>query len=184
MKGDIYGEEVHMVVDTGSTICMISLMVWNRVKRNGMTLRTTTAKLWTVDGSVARSYGRRIIPLTIGGVTKKQMVEVTDCQDEFVLGMNYMREHVSGLDFKRLRMHFGAREVKLMMINLPESETKTNTPEAPEGELASCRMQPLMSDRQEEQRRRAVGGRTRGEDMSHDENESSGAETDSGSDED
>ena len=159
--GDIFGEKIHMVVDTGSTICMISLMVWNRVKRSGMTLRTTTTKLWTVDGSVARSYGRRILPLTIGGVTKKQMVEVTDCQYEFILGMNFMRAHVDGLNFKALRMKMASQDVEMTLVNVPR-----------------------MEDRQEEQRRKAVQGQACGEDKKPSDDESTGTETDSGSDED
>ena len=142
--GDIFGEPIHMVVDTGSTICMISLLVWNRVKRNGMTLRTTTTKLWTVDGSVARSYGRRIIPLTIGGVTKKQVVEVTDCQDEFILGMNFMRAHVDGLNFKELRMRMASQDISMKLVNVPWG------PQRPRW------TKKLMDDRQEEQRRKAV----------------------------
>ena len=42
----------------------------------------------------------------------------------------------------------------------------------------------LMDDRQEEQRRKAVRGQACGEERSQSEDESSGAETDSGSDED
>jgi hypothetical protein len=102
-----------MLVDTGSTVSIVKYETWKRIKRPGMDLRRSPVQLSGVDGGTFKSYGRRDIPITIGDVVVMQNVEVGDCQDDVILGMDFLKAHSTGIDFGRPSLMIGDEEVEL-----------------------------------------------------------------------
>ena len=109
-----------MVIDTGSTVTMMNQQTWNRLKRTGMWLKKTTMRLFTVDGTETRSYGNQTFPIKVRGMELRQRMEVTDCEDDIVLGMDFINNFVKVIDIENLQLHIGAVKVP---INLYEEST-------------------------------------------------------------
>ena len=87
-----------MLIDTGSTVSMMNLPTWNRLKQNGMKLRASTTKLIAVNGGAFKSHRRRDIPVQIGNFQRFQDMEIGDCQDEVILGIDFLKKHVTAMD--------------------------------------------------------------------------------------
>ena len=110
-----------MLIDTGSTVSIMNYATWKRLKKSGMDMRKSPVKLTGVDGGTFKSYGRRDIPVEIGDLQMVQDMEIGDCQDDVMLGMDFLKQHTSSIDFERPSLTIGEREVELTFYQ-PEVE--------------------------------------------------------------
>ena len=68
VAGEVMNQEMNMLIDTGSSVSMMSMNTWKRLKLPGMKLRKTSNTLMSVGGTVVQTYGRREIVIEIGGI--------------------------------------------------------------------------------------------------------------------
>ena len=120
IEGSILGRTFKMIVDTGSCVTMISIKNWQEIRRPGMQLEEPKHRLAMVDGSETTSYGSCELTLTIRGMKFRVRIEVTNCEDEMVLGMDFLKEHARLIDFEHLKMKIRGREVPILLYQPPE----------------------------------------------------------------
>ena len=109
-----------MVIDTDSTVTMMNQQTCNRLKKTGMWLKKTTMRLFTVDGMETRSYGNQTFMIKVRGMELRQRMEVTNCEDDIFLGMDFINNFVKVINIKNLQLQIGAVKVP---INLYEEST-------------------------------------------------------------
>ena len=117
LEGEIYGQKLTMLLDTGSSVSLMSIETWRRLKGPNMKLQTTEVKLKGVGGQPVATIGRKEIPITIGRTRVLQEVIVGACQDGMILGIDFLSRHVSRLNFPDLKIHIGNEEIEMTYYN-------------------------------------------------------------------
>ena len=113
--GEVMGQELNMLIDTGSSVSMMSLDTWKRLKLPGMKLRKTLNTLMSVGGTVVQTYGRRVIVIGVGGVQLAHDFEIGDCHEGIILGMDFIKGQVSEMNFENLTMMIGEKQMELIL---------------------------------------------------------------------
>ena len=113
LNGTIFDQEIGMLIDTGSAVSILKHSTWKKLRPSGMDLRKTRVQLTGITGGSIQSYGRRDIPIQLGEIQVLQDMEVGDCQDDVILGMDFLRNHVTGIDFVKPSLTIGEQEVEL-----------------------------------------------------------------------
>lgn len=120
VEGEVLGRTFQIIVDTGSSITMINKNAWEEIRQPDMVLKGPCLRLTMVDGSETTSYGKHEVTLTIRGMKFQIQLEITDCEDDLVLGLDFMRQHVRALDLDRLKMKIRRQEVPITLYQPPE----------------------------------------------------------------
>ena len=107
VAGEVMGQELNMMIDTGSSVSIMSLDMWNQLKLPGMKMRKTTNTLTNVEGAVMQTYCRREIVIWIGKVQLAHDLEIGDCQDGIILGMDFIKIQVLEMNFEDLTIKIG-----------------------------------------------------------------------------
>ena len=116
-SGEIFGQTVSMLVDTGSYISLMNLTTWDRLKLPGLHLHETTVQPTGAEGGKLTLHGRRDIPIKINDVQLTHNIDIGECTmctaDDDILGMDFLKMHVTAMDVEALTMRLGADDVTL-----------------------------------------------------------------------
>ena len=137
IQGEIQREVFQMIVDTGSTITLMNKSTWLRLKSPGEKLKKSSLRLSTMDGTETASHGSREFVIRVAGIDFRQKIEVTDCEDPVVLGMDFIKKNVQAMDFERLLMRICSREIPMTLYQEPEKTTRIVAAEGAEVPAAS-----------------------------------------------
>ena len=61
-----------------------------------------------------------MFPMKVAGLEIRQKIEVTDCEDRIVLGMDFIHAHVKVIDMERLELKIGDRRVPITLFEEPK----------------------------------------------------------------
>jgi hypothetical protein len=101
-KGFICGKPIAFLVDSGSTLTLLSMKMYN-----GLDVQTKPALMpWStsiqgVDGLGLRTYGCAVMSIGLESKVYQQMTVVCDIASDGILGQNFLLKHVNKLDFQR-----------------------------------------------------------------------------------
>jgi hypothetical protein len=124
IQGEVYGQILTMLIDTGSTVSILNIEAWQRLKQPGMKLQPHGTNICGVGGDQLATWGKREIPIKIGQANILQEMVVGACTDGVILGMDFLRQHVSRLDFPRLTMTIGEEDIDILYYNKPPEKSR------------------------------------------------------------
>ena len=100
-----------MLIDTGSAATLMNLQTWNRLKTPGSKLKKTDAALMSASGGDIVLYGKKDVIIKIGEKSVMHEMEIGNCQDGVILGLDFIRSHIQNLDIVSLTADIaGSRE--------------------------------------------------------------------------
>ena len=124
LKGEILGERFRMIVDTGSSITMMKKSVWETLGGEESDLRPPRFRIVMVNGTEMTSYGVTELALRIEGMKMKMTFEITDCEDEVVVGLDFVRRHVEMIDLEGLYVRIRGKKVAMDLYDPPEASVR------------------------------------------------------------
>jgi hypothetical protein len=125
IQGEVYGQTFTMLVDTGSTVSILSIDARKRLKEPGMKLQLHNTNLFGLGGDHLATWGKRDIPIKIGRASILQEMIVGACTDGVILGMEFLRQHVTQPDFPSLTMTIDKEEIDIFYYIKPPPPEKS-----------------------------------------------------------
>ena len=112
--GKIHNVVQGMLVDSGSTISIISRTLWNALKRDnpGMTLLPTAATIRTASGDLMPAVGRVALEVELAGQHYLWLFYVLDSPEQVILGMDFLSWYNVQCDWRQGILLLHGREVK------------------------------------------------------------------------
>jgi len=107
IDGKINGRQVTITVDTGAAVSLVKTAV-----AKGFCVRPLSGNvvLRTVTGETANVQGEADIELQLGRITLRHTTLVADIEDDFILGMDLIRQHGFSVDNKLNILKFANQE--------------------------------------------------------------------------
>ena len=107
IDGKINGRQVTITVDTGAAVSLVKTAV-----AKGFCVRPLSGNvvLRTVTGETANVQGEADIELQLGRITLRHTTLVADIEDDFILGMDLIRQHGFSFDNKLNILKFANQE--------------------------------------------------------------------------
>ena len=124
LKGEILGERFRMIVDTGSSVTMMKKSVWETLGGEESDLSPPRFRIVMVNGTEMTSYGVTELALRIEGMKMKMTFEITDCEDEVVVGLDFVRKHVEMIDLEGLYVGIKGKKISLDVYQPAKMEAK------------------------------------------------------------
>ena len=110
----INGCGVNFVVDSGSTITVVSVRVFDKIPNHKKpALEHIKERFVLADGGTMNVLGRCVVDLSIGNLYLKHEVVVADVAAEGLLGSDFMMKHNCILDFQRQSMVIDGEKVNI-----------------------------------------------------------------------
>ena len=112
--GKIHNVVQGMLVDSGSTISIISRSLWNEMKKDnpGMTLLPTAASIRTASGDLMPALGRVALEVELAGQHYLWLFYVLDSPEQVILGMDFLSWYNVQCDWRQGMLLLHGREVK------------------------------------------------------------------------
>ena len=108
----MYGHDVRLLVDTGSSHSILHSQIWNEfpeeVREN---LRPSSSELVTVDGSPLSVIGETTVTLNLGKMRIHQDFIIANVTQAGILGSNFFERYKATLDFARTKLIVEGHEV-------------------------------------------------------------------------
>ena len=112
IEGNIEGERIGCLVDTGATVNMLSLSWWRNHKEPG-SLHSTTERVYSVEGRPLELFGRVECKLVVGKKNWNISFQLSEIPTDAILGSRFLRETGFLVDLageRLLRESFGEEE--------------------------------------------------------------------------
>ena len=114
IQGEVNGRPITITVDTGAAVSLMRSNVVHGLKIRPLTRRIV---LRTVTGDSADVKGETEVQIQLGRLKLRHKVLVADIEDEFILGMDLIRQHGFSFDNKLNVLKFGSEEFVLSQRN-------------------------------------------------------------------
>ena len=99
VEGMINDEKINLLIDTGSTITIISQKALHKVKRGSSTdVHESYTRLLQADGTPIQVYGETNTTLKIGTESFNMNVVVADIDQDGILGMDFLQDNNSAIN--------------------------------------------------------------------------------------
>ena len=114
VEGTVEGVKIGWLVDTGSSIMILSLREYGKIPRSRRpALEPCTRKLYQADGGLMRAEGQAAMAIGVGRFSVWHTVVVVDCSDEGILGVDVCLVEVSVKDLAARTVSLEGSEVLL-----------------------------------------------------------------------
>lgn len=90
---EIFSVPVKVIVDTGSSVTLISTDVWRRLPQGPALTTTEIPRLSGINGNSLTVHGRVTLPITFSDRCIPTPVYVCSIQPDVVLGLDFLRKH-------------------------------------------------------------------------------------------
>ena len=113
VKGMMEGVRFSWLVDTGSSMTILSLREYSKIRRSWRpALGPCTRKLYQADGGPMRTEGQVPVRIGVGEFSIRHISVVVDCGDEGILGVDVLTRGGARIDL-------AARTVSLEGLVVP-----------------------------------------------------------------
>ena len=103
VPGRLKGVALNMLVDSGSTISIISRSLWRALQRDypELSLLPTAARIRTASGEEVPAVGRVAMDVELAGRHYMSLFYVLDSAETIILGMDFLARYEAECDWKR-----------------------------------------------------------------------------------
>ena len=126
VNGNIYGENIKFLIDTGSSVSILARRIFQRISRvNALKVREFTERLVLADGSQLPVHGVIDLPLAFEGITVEHPVIIAEIESDMLLGIDFIKD-------KRCELSYGEGVFRVEDTSLELFEAS--------GQLSACRI--------------------------------------------
>ena len=99
VEGTVEGVKIGWLVDTGSSITILSLREYGKIPRSRRpALEPCTRKLYQADRGPMRAEGQATVTIGVGRFSVRHTVVIVDCSDEGILGVDVLTRGGARID--------------------------------------------------------------------------------------
>ena len=112
VTGEIHGVPVEWLLDTGSSISIMSVNVFGKIpKESRPELKANSSPMSTADGSPLMDLGMVSTRVMVGKQELTQEMVVADINVDCILGVDFLRSHSGSIDFGEDKMTLNGKLV-------------------------------------------------------------------------
>ena len=156
MLGEVGGEPISFLLDTGAAVTLIGEDVWRRVNAKQPTKLQpwSEQKLVGVDGSPLEVHGQVHVTVVAQGNTfETQALVVSPLTTEGILGLDFLKKHQATIDVRNRQLRLGSCDCNLSLVEARTPHTTQtrvcatatiSIPPNSEVEVMACLSQPVQ----------------------------------------
>lgn len=104
VRGHINGTQINFLIDSGSTVTLISKQMFDRLGIVSLSVRNKNMSIQGVDGSDIKIYGREQFQIKLGHKKIEHPVIVCNITTDGIIGQDFILKHARHLDFDTLQL--------------------------------------------------------------------------------